>query len=142
MREHGIFIVNYPNFIRPELQQYEGLWELYSQLKQKRYWSPQNVFKRGPLLYVKLEGKTPISILSLEIRENCLNLNYPENVHVYQRRGKGKTIPAQDCSGPNGSRSFRFPEFLDNLHMKVARLSALSTGRVYPLGDILITHFY
>jgi len=35
-----------------------------------------------PLLCVKLEDKTGISILSLEIRENCLNLNYSENVYV------------------------------------------------------------
>jgi len=48
MHEGGICIINYPNFICPELQQYEGLWELYSQLKQKRYWIPRNVFKRGP----------------------------------------------------------------------------------------------
>jgi hypothetical protein len=51
-------------------------------LKKKRYWSAQNIFKRH-LLCVKLKDKIGISTLSLEFREKCLNLNYPENGHVY-----------------------------------------------------------
>jgi len=35
-----------------------------------------------------------------------------------------------------GFRSLRYPEFLGNQHMKVARLSALCIGHLYPLaGD-------
>jgi hypothetical protein len=33
------------------------------------------------------------------------------------------------------------PEFLDNRHLKVVRLSPLCTGRLYFLGDIPGTHF-
>jgi hypothetical protein len=33
------------------------------------------------------------------------------------------------------------PRFLDNRHMKVVRLSALHTGRLYPLGNNPGTHF-
>ena len=33
------------------------------------------------------------------------------------------------------------PRFQDNRHMKVVRLSALSTGRLYPPGIIPGTHF-
>ena len=33
------------------------------------------------------------------------------------------------------------PTFEDNRHMKVARLSALSTGRLYPPGNIPGAHF-
>jgi hypothetical protein len=33
------------------------------------------------------------------------------------------------------------PRFLDNRHMKLVRLSALRTGRVYPPGNIPGTHF-
>jgi hypothetical protein len=33
------------------------------------------------------------------------------------------------------------PRFLDNWHMKVVRLSALCTGRLYPPGNTPGTHF-
>jgi hypothetical protein len=39
------------------------------------------------------------------------------------------------------SRRFRLTEFPDNLHMKVVRLSALCTGRIYPPGDTPGIHF-
>jgi hypothetical protein len=41
-----------------------------------------------------------------------------------------KAIPVEACSGAEVSRRLRLPEFLDNRHMKVVRLSALSTGRL------------
>ena len=37
---------------------------------------------------------------------------------------------------PGGFRRFRLPGFLEDWHMKVARLSILRTGRLYRLGDI------
>jgi len=37
---------------------------------------------------------------------------------------------------PGGYRRFRLPGFLEDWHIKVARLSALRTGRLYHLGDI------
>jgi hypothetical protein len=43
-------------------------------------------------------------------------------------------------TGPEGSRKLRLPEFLDNRHMKVIRLSAPHTSRLYPPGNILGTH--
>jgi hypothetical protein len=38
-------------------------------------------------------------------------------------------MPVQDWTGPYGSRRFRLPEFLDNRHLCMVRLSALCTGR-------------
>ena len=38
----------------------------------------------------------------------------------------------QAWTGPQGYSMLRFPEFLDNQHMKAAILSALHTGRLYP----------
>ena len=38
-------------------------------------------------------------------------------------------MPGQAHTGPGGSR---LSEFLDNRHMKVLRLSALRTDRLYP----------
>jgi hypothetical protein len=39
-----------------------------------------------------------------------------------------KAIPSQTL----GPQDVQAPEFLDSRHMKVARLSALRTGRLYP----------
>jgi hypothetical protein len=54
--------------------------------------------------------------------------------------GKGKAIPLQAWTGPEGSRRLRLPDF-DNQHMKMVRLSALRTGHLYPPGNIPGTHF-
>jgi hypothetical protein len=42
-----------------------------------------------------------------------------------------QATPLQACSGPYSSRSLMLPEFLENRHMQVIRLSALCTGRLY-----------
>ena len=57
------------------------------------------------------------------------------------KKGKGKVIPLQAWTGPEGSRRLRLPDFQDNRHMKVVRLSALRTGRLYPPGNSPGTHF-
>jgi hypothetical protein len=49
--------------------------------------------------------------------------------------GGGKAIPVQVWTDPEGSRRFQ-----DNRHMKVIRLSALSTGCLYPPGNIPDIH--
>jgi hypothetical protein len=54
---------------------------------------------------------------------------------------KGKAIPLQACTGPEASRKLRLPEFLDSWRMKVVRLSAIRTGRLYRPGSIPGTHF-
>jgi hypothetical protein len=45
-------------------------------------------------------------------------------------------LPVQVCTGPYGSRRLRLSGFLDSRHMKVAEVSALRTGHLYPPGDI------
>jgi hypothetical protein len=54
-------------------------------------------------------------------------------MRIYCTDGKGKAVPLQAWTGPQGSRRLR--------HMNVVTLSALRTGRVYPPGNILGTHF-
>jgi hypothetical protein len=48
------------------------------------------------------------------------------------KEAKGKAVPLQARCGPEDSRRFRLPDFHDIRHMKVVRLSASRTGRLYP----------
>ena len=43
---------------------------------------------------------------------------------------KGKAVPLQAWTGPEGSRKLRFPDFVTTAQ-DGGRLSALSTGRIY-----------
>jgi len=45
---------------------------------------------------------------------------------------KGKAIPLQVWTGPEGSKRMRLPDCNDSRHMKALRLSALRTDRLYP----------
>ena len=47
---------------------------------------------------------------------------------------KGQAIRVQAWTDPEGSR--RLGRFGDNRHMKVGRLSALRTSRLYPPGNV------
>ena len=60
---------------------------------------------------------------------------------ISQVKGKGNAIPLQAWTDPESSRRLRFLDFKDIRHIKVVRLSALPTGRLYPTGNILGTHF-
>ena len=43
-----------------------------------------------------------------------------------------KAILVLSWTGPSGFRRLRLPQFQENRHMKVAMLSPLRTGRLYP----------
>jgi len=47
-------------------------------------------------------------------------------------KGKDKEITILAWTGLEGSRRLRLPEFLENQYVKMERLSALRTGRLYP----------
>jgi len=51
-----------------------------------------------------------------------------------------KVILTQVWAGPERCRKLRLPEILDIWHMKVARLSALGNGHLYPPADTPGTH--
>jgi len=50
---------------------------------------------------------------------------------------KGKAVPLQSWSGPEGSRKLRFPDFVTTAQ-DGGRLSALCTGRLYPQEILLV----
>jgi hypothetical protein len=54
------------------------------------------------------------------------------------RMGNGKSFPATGLDKPLGFLELKAPEFLDNRHMKVVRLSAIRTGRLYPQEGFLV----
>ena len=59
-----------------------------------------------------------------------------------QAGGKGKTTPLQACYKPIALQEVEAPRFQDNRQMKVVRLSALRTGRLYPPENIPSTYFH
>ena len=59
-------------------------------------------------------------------------------VKFFQVKGKGT---AGGLGWPWGFQEVEAPRFQDNRHKKVARLSALSTGQLYPPAKIPDTHF-
>jgi hypothetical protein len=58
---------------------------------------------------------------------------------VYHSVGANvKSFPATGLDRPLEFQKFEATEFLDNRHLKVVRLSALSTGRLYPQEAFLV----
>jgi len=47
----------------------------------------------------------------LHISPGTINFEYTDNGTVPEGKGKGKVIPLQDWTGPEGSRGLRLPDF-------------------------------
>ena len=54
---------------------------------------------------------TLIPRFSQELGFNPSPLAQSENSHIKYSKGKGKAIPLQAWTGPDGSRRLRFPDF-------------------------------
>ena len=56
---------------------------------------------------------------------------------IVQLTKKGKAVPLQAWTGPEGSRKLRLPDFVTTAQ-DGGRFSALRTGRLYPQEIILV----
>jgi hypothetical protein len=79
-----------------------------------------------------------MNIKSLRIILRRFHLFHLHEIHVCHSKGKGKAIPLQAWTGPEGFQEFEIPRCQGNLHMKVVSLSALCTGRFYPQEIFLV----
>ena len=75
--------------------------------------------------------------LSLISEARDLNLKRKNDVFWFAMQYK-TNFPATGLERALGFEEAEAPEFLDNLHKKVVRLSAVRTGRLYPQEGFLV----
>jgi hypothetical protein len=80
------------------------------------------------------ECKTSLDTLSGVTKKGCVLVASP----TYTLLRWHKSFPVTGLERPLGFQEVEAPEFLDNRHMKVVRLSALRTGRLYPQEGYLV----
>jgi len=67
-----------------------------------------------------------------------LPVHLTQKIHVvWKGKGKGKAVPLQAWTGPEGSRKLRFPDFVTTAQ-DGGRMSALRNGRIYPQEILLV----
>ena len=62
---------------------------------------------------------------------------FHKRLNAYYDKVKGKAVPLQARSGPEGFRKLRIPDFVTTAE-DGDRLSALGTGRLYPQQILLV----
>jgi len=69
-------------------------------------------------------------VLGFRLEPRQSTMFHPSCAHVKMMQ-RTPAIPLRAWTGPEGSRRSRLPDTLDGRNMKVTRLSALRTGRLY-----------
>jgi hypothetical protein len=59
---------------------------------------------------------------------------------VGSKKGKGKAVPLQACSGPEGSRKLRLPDYMKTAQ-DGGKVVSLTHGPPLPPGNAPDTHF-
>ena len=59
---------------------------------------------------------------------------------ILESKGKGKAVPLQTCSGPEGSRKLRFPDFMTTAQ-NGGKVVILTHRLPLPPGNTPGTHF-
>jgi hypothetical protein len=90
--------------------------------------------ERRPLLHHSESLKTQTFYQLPDVSSGLRTSTWPCFYH--HSTGKGRAIPLQAQTGPEGSRRLRLPDF--NQQMKAVRLSALQTGRLHPQETFLV----
>jgi len=63
------------------------------------------------------------------------------NIHEHISEGKGKAVPLQVWSDPEGSRKLRFPDFL-TMAQDCVKFVSLMHRPPLPPGNAIGTHFF
>jgi hypothetical protein len=96
-------------------------------------WLSNVQFRIAPGCTLFCQPNTAPSLrLSAYWRTNLIQI-----IGLQAMKGKGKAIPLQAWTGPEGSRKLRFPDFATTAQ-DGGRLSALRTGRLYPQQILLV----
>jgi len=68
-------------------------------------------------------------------------ITYSRNTNMLCYQVKGKAIPLQAWSGPEGSRKLRFPDFVTTAQ-DGGKVVSLTHRPLLPPRNVLCTHFY
>ena len=77
-------------------------------------------------------------IFKVLFQEMCAS--HPATVHLFVLIGKGKAVPLQAWSGPEGSRKLRFPDFMTTAQ-DGGKVVSLTHRPPLPPGNAPGTHF-
>ena len=98
------------------------------------------VFSFYSFLYAGLQCEQTVLRLA-KVYTNIGPIPLTNNESYDSQPIKKKSNPITGLDRPRGFQESEAPRFQDNRHMKVVRLSAQLTGRLYPPGNNLGTHF-
>jgi len=74
-------------------------------------------------------------------REEACSMGWSDDIYIYiYIYIKGKAVPLQACSGPEGSRKLRFPDFM-TMAQDGGKIVSLTHRPLLPPGNAPGTHF-